>query len=358
VSVLRGLFKTLNSEAGTAIILVTIMATALIGIAALVVDVGRVYHTYSTMRNAADAAALAGAQRLPDQSTAYSTAVSYASANGLDLAELEINVPYNGDQRMIEVKCSRTVNYMLAPVLGFTDQLLTARAVAMYGNSRVFDYALFSGSRDATLKVAGANLNITGDVHTNSDAKFTGANVTIDGALEAMGRIEASTTNHHITEVIEGAPFVNTPVWDMDELRSIATRTLIGNQHFNGGIVELDGVLFVEGDVKLNGALIRGTGTIIATGDIQISGSGISYATSSDAVCLYAGDQMKISGANVSIDGILYAPNSQIQVSSANTTVRGAVIGDIVLMHGSTTTIIHDQQAVEAVPFKAARLVV
>jgi hypothetical protein len=67
---------------------------------------------------------------------------------------------------------------------------------------------------------------------------------------------------------------------------------------------------------------------------------------------------MKISGANVSIDGILYAPNSQIQVSSANTTVRGAVIGDIVLMHGSTTTIIHDQQAVEAVPFKAARLVV
>ncbi len=354
---MRGLFETLKSEAGTAIILVTIMATALIGMAALVVDVGRVYHTYSSMRNAADAAALAGAQQLPDQSGAYSAAVDYALANGLELAELEINVPYNGDQRMIEVRCSRRVDYVLAPVLGFADQLLTARAVAMYGNSRVFDYALFSGSRTATLKVSGASLNITGDVHTNSDAKFTGANVTIDGALEAMGRVEASTTNHNINEVIEGAPYVSTPVWDMDELRSAATRVLIGDQHFNGGIVELDGIMFVEGDVKLNGSLIQGTGTIIATGDIQISGSGISYATSSDAVCLYAGNQIKISGSNVSIDGILYAPSNQIQVSSANTTVRGAVIGDIVLMHGSNTTILHDQQAVEAVPFKAARLV-
>ena len=357
MGILQELPKIVRSETGTAIILVTVMATALIGMAALVVDVGRVYHTYSHMRNAADAAALAGAQHLPDQSAAYSTAVNYALANGLDAAELTINVPYNGDQRMIEVRCSRKVDYMLAPVMGFASQNLTARAVAMYGNSRVFDYALFSGSRTATLKVSGANLSITGDVHTNSDAKFTGANVTIDGVLEAMGRVEASTTNHNINEVIEKAPYVPTPVWDMDELRSIATRTLIGNQHFNGGIVELDGILFVEGDVKLNGSLIKGIGTIVATGEIEISGSGISYATSSDAVCLYAGNQMKISGSNISIDGILYAPNSQIQVSGANTTVRGAVIGDIVLMHGSNTTIIHDQQAVEAVPFKAARLV-
>lgn len=355
---LRGLLKIIKSEDGTAIILVTFMATVLIGMAALVVDVGRVYHIYSGMRNAADAAALAGAQHLPDQSAAYAAAVSYAEANGLNLGELEINIPYTGDQRMIEVKCSREVSYLLAPVLGFTNRQLNARAVAMYGNDRVFDYALFSGSKTSTLKVTGANLNVEGNVHTNADAKLTGANVSIDGVLETVGYLQASSSNHNITEVMEEAPFVPTPVWDMDELRLMATRTLYGDQHFNGGIVELDGILFVEGNVKLNGSLIRGLGTIIATGDIEISGSGISYATSSDAVCLYAGNQIKISGSNVSIDGILYAPQNQIQVSSSNTTVRGAVIGDLVLMSGSNTTIIHDQQAVEAVPFKTARLVV
>lgn len=332
------------------------MSTALIGMAALVVDVGRVYHTYSSMRNAVDAAALAGAQCLPDQSAAYTTAISYAEANGLDVTELEINVPYNGDQRMIEVRCQRKVNYMLAPVLGFTDKLLNARAVAIYGSSRVFDYALFSGSRTSQLKVSGANLEILGDVHTNSDAKFTGSNISIDGVLEATGYVQASTTNHNINEVVEHAPYIPTPTWNMDELRATATRTLYGNQHFNGGIVELDGILFVEGDVKLNGSLISGVGTIIATGDIEISGSGISYATNSDAVCLYAGNQIKISGSNTSIDGILYAPNNQIQVSGANTTVRGAVIGDMVFTAGSNTTIIHDQKSAEAVPFKAARL--
>ncbi len=355
---MRKLLKMLKSEKGTAVVLVAILSTALIGMAALVIDVGRVYHTYSSLRNAVDASALAGAQCLPDQSAAYATAISYAEANGLDVNELEINVPYNGDQRMIEVRCQRNVKYMLAPVLGFADHLLNTRAVAMYGNSRVFDYALFSGSPTETLKVTGANLNIMGDVHTNSDAQFSGSNISIDGTLEAAGYVKASTTNHNINEVVERAPYVPTPNWNMDELRSLATRTLYGDQHFSGGIVELDGVLFVEGNVKLNGSLISGVGTIIATGDIEISGSGISYATSSDAVCLYAGNQIEISGSNVNIDGILYAPNNQIQISSSNTIVRGAVIGDMVFKTGSNTSIIHDQKAVEALPFKAARLVI
>jgi len=259
---------------------------------------------------------------------------------------------------MIEVRCQRKVSYVLAPVIGFTDTTLNARAVAIYGSNRIFDYALFSGSRTQTLKVNGANLNVVGNVHTNSDAKFTGSNVSVNGVLEAMGEIQASTSNHHINEVVEHAPFVPTPVWELDDLRSMATRILIGDQHFNGGIVTLDGVLFVDGNVKLNGSLISGVGTIVATGDIEISGSGISYATSNDAVCLYAGDEIKISGSNVKIDGILFAPNNQIQVSSSNTTVYGAVIGDVVLMSGSNNTIIHDQKATEAVPFKAARLVI
>ncbi|MGE5422130.1 MAG: pilus assembly protein TadG-related protein, partial [Ignavibacteriales bacterium] len=301
---MRKLRSIVSNERGTSVVLVALLSTALIGMSALVVDVGRMYHTYSQMRVACDAAALAGANQLPDMSAAYDFALTYARANGLTSSEVTITPNYNGDDKKIEVRCARPITFILAPILGFNNKTLHARAVARYGQDRIFDYALFSGSLDQDLAPSGSHMYINGDVHTNRNASFTGSQLIIDGVLEAVGIISKVSTSAYITEEVPHNRYIPIPVYDLAEMRSKATRVYYGEQHWSSGTVYVDGITFVDGDVHLNGTQISGTGSLIATGNIHIDGSGIQYSTANDKVCIYAGQNLKINGSSVNIDGI------------------------------------------------------
>ena len=82
-----------KSESGQAFVLMALSLVVIIGMAALVVDVGNWYHTKRRLQATADAAALAGAQRLPSDSVgAQAMALSYADKNGGDVAGADIAV--------------------------------------------------------------------------------------------------------------------------------------------------------------------------------------------------------------------------------------------------------------------------
>jgi Putative Flp pilus-assembly TadE/G-like len=69
-----------RDEAGQVIVFVAFILTALVGMAALVVDVGSWYRADRHLQTAADAAALAGAQELPTKpSTAVTVAMEYGT---------------------------------------------------------------------------------------------------------------------------------------------------------------------------------------------------------------------------------------------------------------------------------------
>jgi hypothetical protein len=70
-----------RGERGQILPLVVIALVALLGIAAFSIDVGYAYYAKRQLQSATDAAALAGAQDLPNASTAIATATSYAVAN-------------------------------------------------------------------------------------------------------------------------------------------------------------------------------------------------------------------------------------------------------------------------------------
>ena len=71
-----------RDESGQAFVFVAAILTALVGMAALVVDVGSWYQADRRLQTAADAAALAGAQELPlEPSDAKSVAEQYAQHN-------------------------------------------------------------------------------------------------------------------------------------------------------------------------------------------------------------------------------------------------------------------------------------
>jgi|GEM_PF-5734355 len=79
-----------QEDRAVALIVFTIMLAALLGIAALVTDVGLAYVNRRAMQNAVDAAAMAGANYLPnspDQALAY--ARSYANQNGISNSEID-----------------------------------------------------------------------------------------------------------------------------------------------------------------------------------------------------------------------------------------------------------------------------
>lgn len=127
---MKKLVKIVKNEDGQALLLMALLIVVLMGFAALVIDLGHVYITKTKLQNAADAAALAGAQDLPNASTAKITAINYAEKNEVPASKTTTTTPYNGDSTKIEVVCTENVSYTFARVLGFTDKDVSARAVA------------------------------------------------------------------------------------------------------------------------------------------------------------------------------------------------------------------------------------
>jgi Putative Flp pilus-assembly TadE/G-like/von Willebrand factor type A domain len=67
---------------GQVLPLVAVCLVALVGLAAIVVDIGRVYVAQQQLKSAVDSAALAAGQHLPNATNAYNAAVSYSGAAG------------------------------------------------------------------------------------------------------------------------------------------------------------------------------------------------------------------------------------------------------------------------------------
>jgi Flp pilus assembly protein TadG len=121
-----------KNERGQAIVLTVLALTAVLGMAALVLDVGSWYRTKRHLQATADAAALAGAQKLPKDSTdAQSTALSYANQNGGNVASGDILVTSTfAPNDTISVRANKTEPGMFSQVLGVTSANIDARAKA------------------------------------------------------------------------------------------------------------------------------------------------------------------------------------------------------------------------------------
>jgi hypothetical protein len=71
-----------KNESGQILVFVAIFLAAVIGLSAFVIDLGYAYYAQRTLQASADAAALAGAQQLPDQNAAVTTAKQYGTQPG------------------------------------------------------------------------------------------------------------------------------------------------------------------------------------------------------------------------------------------------------------------------------------
>src|ERR1700690_4369885 len=71
-----------KNESGQILVFVAILLAAVIGLTAFVIDLGYAYYAQRTLQASADAAALAGAQQLPDPNAAVATAQQFGTGPG------------------------------------------------------------------------------------------------------------------------------------------------------------------------------------------------------------------------------------------------------------------------------------
>lgn len=131
------MFKYIKSESGQTMVLVALMLVVLLGFGALAIDVGAMTFQRSSLQNAADSAALAGALLVPQ---AYGHDVVkeemkvYAESN----FKTDSTVSYNPDisidinNRTVDITINQNVPKFLGGVLSDETKIMTVYAKAKY----------------------------------------------------------------------------------------------------------------------------------------------------------------------------------------------------------------------------------
>jgi Flp pilus assembly protein TadG len=126
-----------KNESGQAFVLTTLSLFVIMGMAALVLDVGAWFHTKRRLQGTSDAAALAGAQRLPnDPSGAKAMALSYANQNGGNVLAVDIAITQTDPlvpNDTITVTGRKTDPGIFSGVLGIGNAKIRAHAKARVG---------------------------------------------------------------------------------------------------------------------------------------------------------------------------------------------------------------------------------
>lgn len=127
--------STRRNESGQAVVLMVLALVVLLGMAALVLDVGAWFHDKRRLQGTADAAALAGAQQLPDDpAAAKDMALTYAGRNGGDVAGSDVVISTTVlPNDTIAVKADRSDAGIFGSVLGIGAAHIDARAKVRVG---------------------------------------------------------------------------------------------------------------------------------------------------------------------------------------------------------------------------------
>ena len=133
-------------QPGQALIMVSVMMMVLIGFVALATDTGMIWMNRRSLQNAADAAALAGVQQLPeDATTATGVACDYATVKNAvpsmtgkigtcaSEADVQISQTYYPNDT-IKVTAYKEINPVFGIALGFGSIEIGASATAMVGS--------------------------------------------------------------------------------------------------------------------------------------------------------------------------------------------------------------------------------
>src|SRR5437762_480555 len=176
----------LRSSRGQILIVTALVLPLVLGVTALVLDLGYLFEYQRKMQAAADSAALSAGlelQRTPSASQTLLETVARADAalNGFsyDASTLPITVtkspaPYTSDPNVVKVTISQTKSTFFAAVLSsaFASKMLTVSAIAGLASDAASNIVVFGTDKNTGVNNLQHALELSG-----------GANVLIDGSV-------------------------------------------------------------------------------------------------------------------------------------------------------------------------------
>lgn len=206
-----------RDEEGSVVIMVAAGLTAIMGLAALGTDVGRIYIERQRLSVAADAAVLSGAQvLLRDPDGALANARQNLQKNGYDPNSSQVWL--NDDRDQINVQIADRVGMTFARVVGFANVDVEATATAWSGYVSGFLGAVPLGVPQADWQIGQqVTLKLDADTGTIAPGNYM--------AL-ALGRTGASMYEQNLMYGYNG--WIRVDQWISTETGNMATPTVRG----------------------------------------------------------------------------------------------------------------------------------
>jgi len=361
---------------------------SLMGMAALVFDVGRLTVAAQHVQNVADAAALAGALQLPDYGVCEARLLGMVESNNGDTPVWPVVVdPANdlvyyaagsevpgygvledGDYA-VTLTARSTVGYTFARLFGINEVEVTRTATALStGSGLEGDGLLFAGETRSNvygINANGSNLTVEGVAHSNTKVRTNGSNQTFSGVEYLYDfRSNGSDNDFGIVREDQVRPYPVDYTWEQfdvgpwDHVKSGNYRINASNYTMPSGRWRIDGNFRVNGsDFHLSDALIVCTGdidfngsgvcldrvTLVAQGEITFNGSTERFSHFQDDLFAMAlsssSSAMKVNGSNSDTWGVLFAPNGGMTYNGSNQEIHhGALIALTIDINGSSST--------------------
>jgi hypothetical protein len=207
-----------HGSGGQTLVIFTLVLVTLLGAMALCTDVAVLYFNWAQLQKAADAAAVAGAHYLPnDTSTATSTAITYAGYDGVPSSQV-LSVTFGNANSTITVKLQRTVSFFFARVLGFLNTPVTVQATAMVqpagGTNGMFPIGLSCTGTDPTTD-CGCSVSLVNGVATTTCTLHYGMISGAPGNWEplAIGGNGANVLRNNIAYGYSGTTYIGQGVY-------------------------------------------------------------------------------------------------------------------------------------------------
>ncbi|WP_418791041.1 pilus assembly protein TadG-related protein [Phosphitispora sp. TUW77] len=123
--------RLITSQNGNVVIISAIIFTVLLGFVALAVDGGILYLEHTRLVRGADAAALAGAQELPDTVKATARVSEYLQKNSIDITDPDdLVITFSSGNKEITVNVQKPVQLHFAKLLGLDTANVDGTATA------------------------------------------------------------------------------------------------------------------------------------------------------------------------------------------------------------------------------------
>jgi hypothetical protein len=352
----KHLLRRIEEERGQAIVFSAITLTVLLGMAAVVLDVGQAYLGQRSLQASADAAALAGAQALPSPTNATTLARQYSGEAGRKNAhknlpavastittECRTGMPCSPVNAVVVVQRAK-VPTNFARVFGIDSLDVKARAVAMVrdGDTPWAVFAYDSACGGLVLKSNLNNLTVEGAMRSNGALEVNGENIFAEYTSSGGPSTCAAVVNGKNIDLGGGSsqPVMDSRLlpWPRYFTTSEFTCTYTRDKFtFNTTGQTIPTGTYCGNVFEANGNDIKGTITVLAN-EIKINGNNHSYKPHQKDVLFFATGtkEMVVNGESAEWEGVLFHPNGRIKINGENgSSLRGLIEGLEVEVNGN-----------------------